>query len=663
MSINKTYPDPLYDHIDIEEELFEKFLSHPEIIKEVIRAKNISNLGLVKHVFQSASHSKFEHHLGTYKLIRETEKRILFLNKNEIRYLKYLNFICCFGYLPLAYCTSEAVLIAANESEKFKNELLERYFKIVYEEATKYKSLYDEREKLIEKYKYKALNAWFGAYKLLKIGKSLKAKKLHKQKLCYFLIENSNKIKKAYFDYATVEYLQRDLFYTGVIKFQIPIKRVFSSSKKVLISENYREIIDSMRTTIHRQVYAHPRHISLETEIKNIIADLLIKGKISIDNLLYNSDSYLEELININNIVASMARNKTVINDYFVIAKQKISSKDKVLYNRRDISKHVSCDQDFEKDAIILSSSLESRLFSYNQFLGYNLIIEAKEKTNLFKLIKLAFNLSKFLLETKKREGINVNSFLHKYSKEILSYVFKAEVKILFDGYLIYITDYIKNNKDKSNVIEFTKQLNRLISKLNHMDHNIIGTHDITNDFIFKGKRYAFLLEYLLWSDLEDTLKLKILRIIYTLFKSIEPKDEKWQAINEEFSLFCWLFTKWVDKSDKIILCPSVRILNEEGDITHEINLIMLRLLDNKAQICLFECSKSRTEVKCLADLKKLKDLSSSFGERLTRFDYKLYFVGPNPIPVENIDGKFEYINSATINSDINEFLNDIQDE
>jgi len=68
MSINKTYPDPLYDHIDIEEELFEKFLSHPEIIKEVIRAKNISNLGLVKHVFQSASHSKFEHHLGTYKL-------------------------------------------------------------------------------------------------------------------------------------------------------------------------------------------------------------------------------------------------------------------------------------------------------------------------------------------------------------------------------------------------------------------------------------------------------------------------------------------------------------------------------------------------------------------------------------------------------------------
>lgn len=304
MKINKVNIDPIYEHIDIEDGIFEKYLSKEIINKEIERATKIKNLGLISNIFIAATHSKWEHHLGTYHLISKSQEFVNFLNSEDFDFLKLLNYFCCFGYLPLTYCTSEAILIAAKESNNFKKECIEKYFEPVLEKANRYATRKGIPIKLspndiIENYFYKALNAWFGAFKLTLKEFIAALKGIYIDKLIYYLIvdDRNNEVKQAYYNFATLDYLQRDLFYTGILNFKIPIRGIFLSDKKVMIDENYKVLIDSLKSSITKQVYCHPAHITLESMVKFRISEMLLTKEISIDDLLQKSDEYLENKI------------------------------------------------------------------------------------------------------------------------------------------------------------------------------------------------------------------------------------------------------------------------------------------------------------------------------------------------------------------------------
>ena len=54
--------DPLYRVIEVSKELLDM---EKKLSKEYERLKNISNLGLVTHFFETAKFSKYEHLIGT----------------------------------------------------------------------------------------------------------------------------------------------------------------------------------------------------------------------------------------------------------------------------------------------------------------------------------------------------------------------------------------------------------------------------------------------------------------------------------------------------------------------------------------------------------------------------------------------------------------------
>jgi HD superfamily phosphohydrolase len=72
--------DPIYGPIGLTE--LESALIKDEVF---IRLKNIKQLGFVSHIYPSATHTRFEHSIGTLAITWEMLKRLLrkFEEKNE----------------------------------------------------------------------------------------------------------------------------------------------------------------------------------------------------------------------------------------------------------------------------------------------------------------------------------------------------------------------------------------------------------------------------------------------------------------------------------------------------------------------------------------------------------------------------------------------------
>lgn len=650
------YLDPIYDQVKIEEDLLKSFFSNKHIGLEIQRAKGISNLGLVKYIFPAANHSKFEHHLGTYKLITDTQDNISYLNQNDIKILKYLNFFSCFGYFPFAYCSSEALILAASAKDHIKNQLIEEYLGPVYNEAKKYEDISDIRESLITSYSYKALNAWFGGLKLYRIGKEFKPKRLHKSKLLFCLIDNRNKIKKAYFDYATVEYLQRDLFYTGVIKFRLPTERVFINSKKFIIHPEYREIVDSMRATINRQVYTHPKHIALESKVKEILADLLCEEKISIKDLMTYKDSFLEQQIDLNRISSEIEKGHTLLNEHFLFDNRFLSQSDDRPRNRNELYIQIAGNEKRVENGFVVSTNTESRLISYNRYSGYSIMIDALENTDMVKLFETIYKVSHFLIMSRRLQGVNVNGFLHKYMANVLKFLFKKKAKINHDRVLLFMQNRIFGIKEHPIFSEFCNDISDITNSFMATDQ-IVRTHILSSPNIFKGKRFAFLFEYLLWSEIDIELKKKLAGFLYKLFKAMTPQDDEWNAMKLEFEIFLYYLLKPTSNIQNDILCPSVQFFNEQGDVTHEIDFIRIAPHDDPIKMYFYECSKGQSSTKCSSDMNKIKNLVSTMRSDIKHLSIERRYVGNN-IPSGYVESDFDHIVPSEVCNELECLLN-----
>ena len=62
----KTFNDPIYGFITIEDELIFEILEHPYFQ----RLRRISQLGLTNLVYSGANHSRFQHALGAMNLMK-----------------------------------------------------------------------------------------------------------------------------------------------------------------------------------------------------------------------------------------------------------------------------------------------------------------------------------------------------------------------------------------------------------------------------------------------------------------------------------------------------------------------------------------------------------------------------------------------------------------
>src|ERR1700674_2645394 len=115
--MSQAIPDPIYGTIELDTSL-EALLRLPNLAEEKRRLEIIKSLGLIHISFPSASHSKWEHHVGMTHLAGQ-----LGLGAGNKRRLYVLCLFGSIGHLPYTHATEEAVLLAARLSQSFRRSL------------------------------------------------------------------------------------------------------------------------------------------------------------------------------------------------------------------------------------------------------------------------------------------------------------------------------------------------------------------------------------------------------------------------------------------------------------------------------------------------------------------------------------------------------------
>src|SRR5712692_2679573 len=161
-------PDPIYGTTELDASL-ENLLRIPEIGEEKRRLERIKSLGLIHISFPSATHSKWEHHLGMTHLASQIS-----LPKENKKRLQLLCLLGGIGHLPYTYATEEAVLLAARLSVNFRRTLernLSEVWQMVSEgHADDAKAPYS---KIIDGMQVIAIHAWLSALKLKRFAQSV----------------------------------------------------------------------------------------------------------------------------------------------------------------------------------------------------------------------------------------------------------------------------------------------------------------------------------------------------------------------------------------------------------------------------------------------------------------------------------------------------------
>ena len=283
-------PDPIYGMTELDASL-ENLLRIPEIGEEKRRLERIKSLGLIHISFPSATHSKWEHHLGMTHLASQIS-----LPKENKKRLQLLCLLGGIGHLPYTYATEEAVLLAARLSVNFRRTLernLSEVWQMVSEgHADDAKAPYS---KIIDGMQVIAIHAWLSALKLKRFAQSVDIG--DRKKLIKDRITTDSELNRLYRFLARVDYVQRDLYYTGLARFSLSAQgflRRYQDSVEDLFSTPAANIIDQLRSFLTDSLYFEVRSASIEALFKKKLAELLAAGAVSLNDLLRWHDNDLE---------------------------------------------------------------------------------------------------------------------------------------------------------------------------------------------------------------------------------------------------------------------------------------------------------------------------------------------------------------------------------
>jgi hypothetical protein len=283
-------PDPIYGTTELDQSL-ENLLRIPEIAEQKRRMERIKSLGLIHISFPSATHSKWEHHLGMTHLAGQ-----IGLNKENKKRLQTLCLLGGIGHLPYTYATEEAVLLAARLSPPFRRSL-ERYFAEVWQMVSEDESSDASApyKQLIDGMQVVALHAWLSAFKFKRLPQAIDIgdrKKLIKER-----ISIDSELNKLYRFVARVDYVQRDLYYTGLARFALSAQgflRRYQDSVEDLFLAPASNLIDQLRSYLTDSLYFEVRSATIEALFTKKLADFLVLGAISLDDLLVWHDNDLD---------------------------------------------------------------------------------------------------------------------------------------------------------------------------------------------------------------------------------------------------------------------------------------------------------------------------------------------------------------------------------
>lgn len=288
-------PDPIYGTIELDSSL-ETLFRIPALATEKRRLERIKSLGLIHISFPSATHSKWEHHLGMAHLAGQIS-----LNKDNKKRLQILCLLGGIGHLPYTYATEAGVLLASRLSATFRSSLeglMSEVWQTVADQPddptrAPYKRVIDAMNVI-------ALHGWLTALKIKRLDQDIDLG--DRKRLVKDRVDGDAELNRLYRFVARVDYVQRDLYYTGLARFSLSAHsflRRYQGAVDELFSAPASKLIDQIRNYLADSLYFEVRSATIEALFAKRLASMLLAGTISVNDLLgwhdHDLDSTIEE--------------------------------------------------------------------------------------------------------------------------------------------------------------------------------------------------------------------------------------------------------------------------------------------------------------------------------------------------------------------------------
>lgn len=292
--VDSEYIDPLYGIYRIDEP-FASMLNHAAIRNQIKRLQDIKSLGLIFHFFPAGNHTKWEHYLGMYTVAKNIKYG---LNKQEREELQWLCLLRGLGHLPCTYVSASAVFMAIEISTDFERTLRGLLHPIISRICRGCKDreyCLDEPEVAIfENHDYAALRGALSVHKLSQFPREVDIG--HRDSLARGCICPKSKFYRISDAISRYDYMQRDLYHTGLAKFSMSYDEAFrtlndgidaleASPPMRLLNELYDYLVDSL--------YLRPDIAYCESLLAKLLAAKLCDGEINLNELIEYDDMSL----------------------------------------------------------------------------------------------------------------------------------------------------------------------------------------------------------------------------------------------------------------------------------------------------------------------------------------------------------------------------------
>jgi hypothetical protein len=577
--------DPIYGSIELDtssEDLFKT----PELAAERRRLERLKNLGLINMSFASANHSKWEHHLGMYHLAKQVR-----LPKEERKKLELLCLLGGIGHLPFTFPTEEAVLLASRLNRTVK-QFLEDVIQEVLETcgAIASQEFRDRVPKSPSDMRTEELHAWFTAYKFKRLPRQVNIG--DRSHLIYERVNLQGSLNELYRFLSRVDFVQRDLYYTGLAKFSLSADGFLRRYATVqeLSAAPEALLLDQLRSYLADSLYFEVRSVSREAVYKKRLALMLSQGRFEVRELLRWSDSEMESGIELQGGRPWWDELTQV--DFTRICSAKIPNRGRrlgildlesqILGRTFNVSKLLNYPET-KKFVVVVKPSSDSRDGRAN-FEAF--ISSVGKPKNLAPIAQAVYNLSDMVRATRASTAISKSASI----TDLLAYVLNATVRFDY-RFIVEILASGFSRMVRKRQRRFARLFNRTAGAYTFFASGF-GTADFWEENVRSPQFRSFIDTYS--KELGELIRLstptgergftKVIEAVIWLNEHSELKD---------------LPIKWI--------VPNVTLEGSNG--LNQVDAISLFIKGNKTVLRLHECSKSGSEGKAFDDLQKLEKI------------------------------------------------------